>query len=111
MFGNSIKYDAFDDTATSAMGEAFDHSCRLLGRIGTSVKVREMIAKRIVGAARNGEQNPIRLCEQALIPFGTEVMSTPVVSAGRNSPIVAYASVTRPAWPSALRPMQPSPHA
>jgi len=109
MIGNSIKYDSFDDAATSAIGEAFDHACVSLRRIGNSVKVRELIAKRIIGAARNGERDPIRLCEQALIPFGIEDMSMPVVSVVRDSP-------SRPMLRSRAqrdhrepRPMQPIP--
>jgi hypothetical protein len=97
MTSNSIQYDLFDDAATSAMGEAFDHACVSLRLIGNSVKVREMIAKRIIAAARNGERDPIRLCEQALIPFGIEDMSMLVVSVGRDSPIKVYASVAHAA--------------
>ena len=87
----------FDDAATLAMGEAFDHALRSLRRIGNSVTVREMIAKRIIAAAKNGERDPARLYEQALIPFGTEDMSMFVVSVGRDSPVRAYASVTHAA--------------
>lgn len=56
---------SFDDTATLAMGEAFDRACMLLRRTGKSVTVREVIAMRIIGAARYGEQDPGRLCERA----------------------------------------------
>ena len=97
MTSNSIQYDSFDAAATLAMGEAFDHACVSLRHIGKSVKVRETIAKRIIGAARNGERDPIRLCEQALIPFGIEDMSMLVVSVGRDSPVPAYASVAHAA--------------
>ena len=97
MTSNSIQYDLFDDAATAAMGEAFDHACVSLRRIGNSFKVREMIAKRIIAAARNGERDPVRLCEQALIPFGIEDMSMLVVSVGRDSPVLAYASVAHAA--------------
>jgi hypothetical protein len=97
MTGNSIQYDSFDDAATSAMGEAFDRACVSLHRDGNLVKVREMIAKRIIAAARDGERDSTRLCEQALIPFGIEDMSMLVVSVGRDSPIPAYASVAHAA--------------
>jgi hypothetical protein len=79
MTGNSLQYDSFDDAATSAMGEAFDRACVSLRRSGISVKVRELIAKRIIAAARNGERDPIRLREQALIFFAIKDMSTLVV--------------------------------
>ena len=58
---------------------------------------REMIAKRIIEAAKNGERDPARLCEQALIPFGIEDMSMLVVSVGRDPPVPAYASVAHAA--------------
>lgn len=79
------------------MGEAFDSACMSLRRFGTLITARELIAKRIIGAARSGERDPIRLCEQALIPFGIEDMSMLVVSVGRDSPVGAYASVARAA--------------
>jgi hypothetical protein len=94
---NSIQYDFFDDAATLVMGEAFDRACVSLRRFGSLVTAREMIAKRILGAARNGERDAIRLCEQALIPFGIEDMSMLVVSVGRDPPSPAYASVAHAA--------------
>ena len=59
--------------------------------------MREIIAKRIIAAAKNGERDPARLHEQALIPFGIEDMSMLVVSVGRDLPVPAYASVTHTA--------------
>jgi len=76
------------------MGEAFDKACKSLRSFGTACTVREIIAKRIVAAAKNGERDPARLCRQALIPFGIEDMSVLVVSVGRDFPVPAYASVT-----------------
>ena len=87
-----IQNVAFDDTATSAMGEAFDKACKSLRNIGSAV--REITANRIIEFARNGERDPARLHEQALIPFGIEDMSMLVVSVGRDPPVPAYASVT-----------------
>jgi hypothetical protein len=94
---NSIQYDSFDDAATLAMGEAFDNACVSLHRFGSLITAREMIAKRIIGAARNGERDSIRLCEQALIPFGIEDMSMLVISVGCHPPIPAHASVAHAA--------------
>ena len=59
--------------------------------------MREIIAKRIVAVARNGERDPARLCRQALIPFGIEDMSMLVVSVGPKPPVPAYAPVTHAA--------------
>jgi hypothetical protein len=96
-----VKDVSFDDTATLAMGEAFDHACVSLHRVGTLITARELIAKRIIEAAKNGERDPARLHEQSLIPFGIEDMSMLVVSVGRDPPVPTYASVTRPAWSKA----------
>ena len=97
MTSNSIQYDSFDDAATSAMGDAFDRACMSPRRFGSLVTARELIAKRIIVAARNGERDPIRLCEQALIPCGIEDMSMLVVSVGRDPPVRTYASVAHAA--------------
>lgn len=56
----------FDDHATRVMGEAFDAACAHLDETGLPKIVREIIAKRIIDAAKNGERNPIRLRELAL---------------------------------------------
>jgi len=87
----------FDDAATLTMGEAFDHACKSLHRSGILITARELLAKRIIDAAKNGERDPDRLCQQALIPFGIEDMSMLVVSVGPKPPVPAYASVTHPA--------------
>ena len=87
----------FDDAATLAMGEAFDQACKSLRNFGSACPVREIIAKRIINVAKNGERDPIRLHEQALIPFGIEDMSMLVVSVGRDLPVHSYASITHAA--------------
>jgi hypothetical protein len=92
-----IQNVAFDDAATLAMGEAFDQACKSLRNFGSACTVREIIAKRIIDAAKNGERDPARLHEQALIPFGIEDMSMLVVSVGRDLPVPAYASITQAA--------------
>lgn len=92
-----IKDISFDDIATSAMGEAFDRACKSLRNFGFACTVREIIAKRIIDAAKNGERDPTRLHQQALVPFGIEDMSMLVVSVGSNVPVPAYASVTHAA--------------
>ena len=42
----------FDDEATRLMGEAFDAACKGLQDTGQPALVREIIAKRIIEAAR-----------------------------------------------------------
>jgi tartrate dehydratase beta subunit/fumarate hydratase class I family protein len=87
----------FDDAATLTMGEAFDHACKSLHRFGTLITARELLAKRIIDAAKNGERDPARLHAQALIPFGIEDMSMLVVSVGSDPPVASYAPVTQAA--------------
>lgn len=53
----------FDDAMTLAMGEGFDGACNLLRYFGSAGIVREIIAKRIIGSANNGERDPARLRE------------------------------------------------
>ena len=87
----------FDDAATSAMGKAFEDACKVLRNLASAITVREIIAKRIIAAAKNGERDPARLCQQALIPFGIEDMSMLVVRVGRDPQVPTYALVTHPA--------------
>ena len=87
----------FDDAATLTMGEAFDHACKSLHRSGILITARELLAKRIIDAAKNGERDPTRLHAQALIPFGIEDMSVLVVSVGRDPVPAAYTSVAHAA--------------
>jgi hypothetical protein len=75
----------FDDAATSAMGEAFDKACRSLENFGSAVP--EIIANRIIAAAKVGECEAARLYEQALKDFGIEDMSVPVFSVARDAPV------------------------
>ena len=51
-----VKSD-FDDEATRRMGEAFDAACEGLPDTGQAALVREIIAKRIIEAARKGERD------------------------------------------------------
>jgi hypothetical protein len=60
----------FDDAATLAMGEAFDNACKSLQNFGSASIVREIIAKRIINVAKDGEREPTRLHEQALKAVG-----------------------------------------
>jgi hypothetical protein len=60
----------FDDHATRAMGEAFDAACKDLHDTGQPSVVYEVIANRIVEAAKSGERDPVKLKEAALVAFG-----------------------------------------
>jgi hypothetical protein len=61
---------AFDHNATRAMGKAFDRACDSLHDIGQPDLVREIIAKRIIEVARDGERDPDELCVRALKALG-----------------------------------------
>jgi len=97
MNSTPIQYIWFDDAATSAMGEAFDRACKSLRNFGSACTVREIIAKRIIDAAKSGERDPARLHAQALIPFGIEDMSMLVINVGRNPVHSAHALVAHAA--------------
>ena len=85
----------FDDAATLAMGEAFDQACKSLQNFGSAVP--EIIANRIIAAAKNGERDAARLYGQALKTFGIEETSILVASVGRDPPVPTYALVTHAA--------------
>jgi hypothetical protein len=57
---------AFDEYATSAMGLAFDAACAELLETNRSQLVREIIAERIIEAAKRGERDPVRLSNFAI---------------------------------------------
>ena len=82
----------FDDAATLAMGQAFDQACKSLQNFGSAVP--EIIANRIIAAAKNGERDVTRLYEQVLRAFGIEEKPMAFVSVGSDLPVLAYASVT-----------------
>jgi hypothetical protein len=56
----------FDDDATHAMGQAFDSALALLGEKFRPTVIHEVVARRIVAAARKGERNPDRLRDTAI---------------------------------------------
>ena len=86
---------SFDDAATLAMGEAFDHACKTLQDFGSAVP--EIIANQVIAAAKDGERDPARLYEQALKTFRTDDTSMPVVNVGSDLPLPANAAVAQAA--------------
>lgn len=57
----------FDDAVTRIMGEAFDAACEEIRNAGQPPVVREIMAKRIIDAARGGERDVNRLRDAALL--------------------------------------------
>jgi hypothetical protein len=93
---NQSLFFVFDDKEIRAMGAAFDQACRSLRHFAHFDRVRELVAKRIIEAAKNGERDPIRLHWQAVMGFSFDEVSMRVDSVGRNLPIPpVYASITR----------------
>jgi hypothetical protein len=84
---NPVRDVPFDDKATLAMGAAFDQACRSLPLYVRDDKVRALIAKLIIEAAKNGERDPIRIQSEALMEFSIDDVSVPVVSIARDIPV------------------------
>src|SRR5258708_38544571 len=61
-----LEHGAFEPEATVAMGEAFEAACKELRDLGQLQMVRNVVAKRIIAAARRGELDPVRLRTAAL---------------------------------------------
>ena len=59
----------FDAEAIKAIGEAFNSACKDVVADQPDI-VKEVIAKRIIEAARKGERDPLRLCAKALDALG-----------------------------------------
>jgi hypothetical protein len=62
----------FDDEMTRIMGEAFDAACKALHDTGQPFIVREIMAKRVIDAAKAGERDPTRLRDIALMAVGNK---------------------------------------
>ena len=60
----------FDDHATNILGEAFDAARKELHDKGQPAIVYEVIAKRIIDAAKNGERDPVQLRNVGLAGLG-----------------------------------------
>jgi hypothetical protein len=65
-----LRQNVFDTETTRVMGEAYDAACIELGDDGQPTLVKEVIAKRIIDAAKKGERDPQRLCAKALDALG-----------------------------------------
>jgi hypothetical protein len=74
----SLEDGVFEPEATAAMGEAFEAACKELHDVGQFQVVRELVAKRIIAAARTGELDPVRLRTAAL----SWIIVTPNVACG-----------------------------
>jgi hypothetical protein len=62
---------SFDSEATRAMASAYDKACGQIQQTGLPVIVNEIVAKRIIRLAAEGERDPNKLCERAISALGT----------------------------------------
>jgi hypothetical protein len=60
---------SFGPSVARAMGDAFDAACRQLHEATQHFVAREVIANKIIEAAKRGERDPMRLCAAALAGF------------------------------------------
>ena len=60
----------FEPDVIEAMGAALEKACQSLNGSAQSHLLREMVAKGIIAAARDGERDPDQLCEEALKALG-----------------------------------------
>jgi hypothetical protein len=61
-----VQSAALELETIAAMTEAFDAACKQLDDTGQPELVLEIIAERIIAAAKRGERHPVRLREAAL---------------------------------------------
>jgi hypothetical protein len=62
----SFQDTSFDSETTRLMREAFDKACQRLHDATQPELVQQIVAARILKAARDGERDPDKLCERAL---------------------------------------------
>jgi hypothetical protein len=83
---NQDLFFVFDDEAIRAMGAAFDQACHSFLNFAHFDRVRVLVAKRIIEAAKNGERDPVRLHWQAVMGFSIDEVSRSVDSVGEIFP-------------------------
>jgi hypothetical protein len=67
-----VEAPAFDEHASRAMGEAFASACAKLHDSNLSKPLGEIIAERLIEAAKRGECDPERLCSIAIAAMDGE---------------------------------------
>ncbi|MGN6572865.1 MAG: hypothetical protein ACTHLO_15765 [Pseudolabrys sp.] len=69
-----FEHAAFDPETIAALEAAYEMARRSLHDKGQPPLVQEIIAERIIAAAKTGEKNPNKLCETALIALGNKAV-------------------------------------
>src|SRR6266853_6944971 len=91
----SLEQGAFGPEVTSVMGEAFDAACRERHHTGRAEMIREVVARRIIAAARRGELDPVRLRTAALAGLSSPRCRPRLRTEGIISPHAADLSHSR----------------
>ena len=64
--GTMLSSGAFDPDALKAMTAAYEGACTALDLVDRSDPLTEIIAQKIIERAKEGELDPVRLCEAVL---------------------------------------------
>lgn len=62
---------AFDPDTITAVASAFDAVCQTLGLANTDDPLRELVARKVIELAQQGESSSDRLRDRTLAHFGT----------------------------------------
>jgi hypothetical protein len=61
---------AFDQAAISILASAYEAAIRLLPQEYRNDAIKERVAKKIIEIARNGENDPSKICTRTLVELG-----------------------------------------
>ena len=64
----------FDPEIVEILAQAYEKARKSLHDTGQPAIVQQVMAQRIVAAAKTGERNPDKLCEAALTALGTKAV-------------------------------------
>jgi hypothetical protein len=64
-----IQGEAFDPEAIEIISAAYEGACKALGLVDRSDPLTQLVAKKIIALATNGERDPERICAEALKVF------------------------------------------
>ena len=65
-----FKTMAFEPEAIARMSVAYEEALRLLKLADRQDPITELVARKIIDVADNGERDPVKICEQALRALG-----------------------------------------
>jgi hypothetical protein len=65
-----FKTMTFEPEAIATMSVAYEEALRLLQLADRQDPITELVARKIIDVASNGERDPVKICEQALRDLG-----------------------------------------